>query len=273
METKYFGPEANGKICLYDGSTILIKDPESIAHVKNNPEKFRLKGRYDMETGDVSDQFEGKYRNFEIRTGGNKRGKGIFIGGSFHKWKNRTHNYDTFYWDDFLEVYDELLEAFQFRPELACICSVEAGLNIEFAKEWGYKAAQIPKSVVLLKNLPRSSGKKHERNKGYSLTNNKSEVTTKIYDKGKQFYLTYELLRIENKFEKSRSAKIRLFSELKDIEKHDYLAQHLLKTFETLILFQAEIFSNQNLSEEDHQFLLIHQNENEWLRLRPTLQR
>lgn len=268
MKKQLFWPEANRKICLYDGVTILITDPDSIAYIKDNPEKFQLKGRYDLETGDVSDQIEGKFRNFDIWTGGNKRGKGIFIGGSLHKWKNRTHNFDTFYWHQLVKVCDEISEAFQFKPELAFICSLEAGLNIEFAKEWTYKAAQIPKNVVLLKNQPRKINKEFQRNKGFLLQSTKSEVATKMYDKGKQFYLTYELLRIENKFQKSRSANIKLFSELTDIRKHDELAQKLLKTFETLILFQPEIFLNKSLLEEDRQFLSIHQNENEWLRLR-----
>src|SRR4051794_29819308 len=106
------------KLCLYDGATILIKDPLSINHIRNNPQRYGLKGTYDMSSGEELAQFEGKFRNFNIWTGGNRRGSGVFIGGSLHKWKNRTHNYDSFYWQEFVQVYNEVVNEFQFRPEL-----------------------------------------------------------------------------------------------------------------------------------------------------------
>ena len=256
------------KICIYCGITLLIRDPQSINHIISNPVKFKLKGMHDMVTGDDLGVFEGKYKNFRIRTGGNKRGVGVFIGGSLHKWKNATHNHDTFYWYELLKVLAEIANEFQFNPEEVDVCSVEGGLNILFGPTWKYKARQIPKNTILFKGEPKSSVRKKMPNGGYQLEMEKGECTDKMYDKGRHYKLSYEVLRYEKRFLKFRSSGIRLFSNLLDVNLHDALGRKLLETFETIIIFQPEILDNGNLFEQERQFLLEHQNEHSWLRLR-----
>src|SRR5688572_17067536 len=106
------------QVCLYDGTTIFVQDPRFIDHLLKNPGRYNLKGNFDLESHSKIAGFTGSFRNFRIHTAHNSRGPGIVLGGSLHKWKNRSHNYDVFYWHDFLKVYEEILTEFPFDPQL-----------------------------------------------------------------------------------------------------------------------------------------------------------
>src|SRR5690242_3290232 len=114
-----------GRVCIYDGITFFIKDQHCIDHILSNEKKYNLQFSY-LKYGDsLVSRFVGKYKNMSISS---IRG-GIRIGGSLHKWKNGNHNYDTFYWNEFLIVYQEIVDEFKFDPSQARILSLEGGLN------------------------------------------------------------------------------------------------------------------------------------------------
>jgi hypothetical protein len=257
------------KICLYDGFSLLIHDPSSIEYIRNNPKKFKLLGEYNMKDGQALGTFRGTFKKLKIRTGGTKRGVGIIIRGSFHVWKNGDHNYDVFYWSDLRQVLKEIAQEFQFNIEQVDVLSIEVGINLRFKAAWKYQSQQLVRNAVLFGGEPMLSTRKKMPNGGYFLEMVKSEISNKLYDKGRQHKLGNEVLRSEMRFLKNRTSNIRLFSELLDDGKHDALVSVLIKNFETLILIQPEILDKQ-LTIEERQFIIEHRHPDSWLNLRKS---
>jgi hypothetical protein len=258
------------KVCIYDGITLFILDPAFKEHLKNNSGRYRLIGSYDYETGTRLETFTGRFRNFDIYTAANSTGYGVVIGGSLHKWKNRTHNYDKFYWRDFIQVYKEILEEFKFNPEKTLIWVLEGGLNNTLLPHWNYKASNFPRNTILLKGEPKSSKTKKHTKGAASLHIEKGSCTNKLYDKGKQNNLDYELLRTECSCKRKSLIKIGInsFEDLLDDNKHHKLGKQLIKTFDTLLLSQPEILVHPDMTMEDKMFLLEYNNSLAWITLR-----
>ena len=255
-----------GKVCIYDGITFFIKDQGCIDHILSNEKKYNLQFSY-LKYGDsLVSRFVGKYKNMSISS---IRG-GIRIGGSLHKWKNENHNYDTFYWNEFLSVYQEIVEEFKFDPSQARISSLEGGLNNVLPEHFKFKAKDFPINTILLMGDPKISNRQKYSNDGYSLTISKGECKYKIYDKGSQFKLVHEIVRTECSCKKRPLFKhgLAAFEDLLDYSNHFSYAKFLLKAFNSLIIFQPDVLEGHNLPEQDRVFLSALNNSRHWIEIR-----
>jgi hypothetical protein len=264
-ETKY-----SDKVCIYDGITLFILDQALKEHLQCNSRKYKLIGNYDYDTGTRLETFTGRFRNFDIYTAANSTGYGVVLGGSLHKWKNKTHNFDTFLWQDFRQVYEEIVDEFRFDPSKTLIWVLEGGLNNTLLPQWTYKANDFPRNTIFLKGDPKSTKKKRHSKGGASLHIEKGSCTHKLYDKGRQNNLDFELLRTECSCKRKSLIKlgINTFENLLDYEKHVKLGKQLIRNFETLLLFQPEILQHIDISTEDKMFLLEYNNSAAWINLR-----
>jgi hypothetical protein len=260
------------KICIYDGITFFILDPAFRQHVLQNCARYNLQGNFDYESRQPTGSFRGKFRNFDIYTAGNSRGSGVVLGGSLHKWKNKSHNHDTFYWDDFIKVYNEILDEFDFKPELSDVWVLESGVNFHLPTNWPYKASALPNNTIFLKGEPKARLARRYPNNGYSLTIEKGGCKAKFYDKGSEFDLPYEVLRPECSCKRRTLQKLGLntFKDLLDEKIHLKLGKQLTKEYRTLLLFQPEILQNIALTSEDRMFLLEFNTSNAWINLKRT---
>jgi len=258
------------RVCTYDGITIFTQDEICIRHILENSERYKLKGSDDIATNQRLNKFSGKYKNFTISTVSNSKGNGVRLGGSLHKWKNKVHNYDTFKWGEFLLVYYEIVDEFKLNPAKTVIWSLESGLNNKLPTHLKYKARDIPEFTLLLNGNPKKSSRSKYARNGYGLENQKGECKQKLYDKGIQFAVGYEILRTECSCKRRPLAKHGLitFEDLADYDKHLRFGNYLIKVFETLLLFQPEILTNPSLPNIDRLFILEYNNPLSWKVLR-----
>lgn len=258
------------RVCTYDGITIFTQDEVCIRNILENSEKYKLQGSYDVATSQTLNKFSGKFKNFTISTVCNSKGYGVRFGGSLHKWKNQVHNYDTFKWSEFLKVYYEIIDEFKLDPAKTVIWSLESGLNNRLPNHLKYKARDIPEYTLLLNGNPKKSSRSKYAHDGYGLENQKGECKQKLYDKGIQFAVGYEILRTECSCKRRPLAKHGLitFEDLVNYSKHLSFGNYLIKVFKTLLLFQPEIFTNPSLPDTDRLFMLEYNNAISWNKLR-----
>ena len=117
----------------------------------------------------------------------------VRLQGSLHKYRNEgRHNYDDFTSLEVAKVVKELQERFEIDIYKTFLNNVEFGVNVV-----------LPFGVhVVLDNLISYKGKQFERfvDKGISYYQCKlSKFIIKIYDKGKQYNLSDNVLRFEIK--------------------------------------------------------------------------
>ncbi len=258
------------QICTYDGTSIFIRDPQIFDHVFDNTEKYNLQIITDTVSG--KEDFKGRFRNFTISSATTSRGPGVVIGGSLHKWKNKDHNHDVFFWEDFLIVYNEILSEFKFDPGQTDLWSLEGGLNNFPPNSFKSPIRDILENTLLLKGQSKKESRTRHVNKGYGLEVIKGECKHKFYDKGSQYKLEYKVLRTECSCKRRPLAKHGLitFEDLIDFEKHQSFGKHLLKAFETLVIFQPEVLHSPELLPSDREFLLQHNNSNAWTALQKS---
>ncbi len=257
-------------ICIYDGISIFIQQQEFINHILSHKEKYNLILSNEKHGEIEVLKFWGKYKNISISYITTSKGKGIKLGGSLHKWKRGTHNHDTFYWGEFLEVYQEIIDEFKFDPSQARILSLEGGLNNPLPDHFKFKAKDYPINTILLMGDPKVSNRQKFTNNGYALTISKGECRYKIYDKSSQFELENEIVRTECACKKRPLFKHGLvsFEDLLDYSKHLSYAEFLLKAFDSLILFQSDVLEGYNISEPDRLFLSALNSSRHWIELR-----
>lgn len=257
-------------VCIYDGTSIFVRDPKIFDQVFDNTEKYNVQIITDTVSG--KEDFKGRFRNLTINSATNSRGPGVVIGGSLHKWKNKDHNHDVFFWEDFLTVYNEILSEFKFDPSKTDLWSLEGGLNNLLPSNFKSPIRDILENTLLLKGESKKESRTKHANKGYGLEVIKGECKHKFYDKGSQYRLEYKVLRTECSCKRRPLAKHGLitFEDLIDFEKHQSFGKHLLKAFETLLIFQPEVLHAPDLLSQDRDFLLQHNNTNAWTALQKS---
>ncbi len=258
------------RVCSYDGITLYTQTEACIEHTLGSSKKYNLEGSYDISTDERYWKFSGKYKNFNISSVINPKGRGIRLGGSLHKLKNGDHNYDSFKWGEFLKVCYEIINEFKLDSKKTFIWSLESGLNNPLASHLKYKARDIPEHTVFLRGKPKKSSQTEYKRKGFGLTVEKGYCKHKLYDKGIQFKVGYEILRTECSCKKDHLEKYGLITldDLLDYNKHLLFGEYLLAVFNTLLIFQPEILTNPSLPDKDRLFLLEYSNNLSWFRLR-----
>lgn len=259
------------RIAIYDGISVFVRGEEIVRQILASPERYNIQVKTDSVSGNQIG-FDGRFKNFTIKSAANKRGSGVVLGGSLHKWKNKTHNHDIFLWDDFLSVYAEFLSEFQFDPYKTDIWKLEGGLNNLLGEQFKLSIKELAENILLLKDDGKNISRRKFSKDGYSFEVSRGECTYKFYDKSAQFSLQKKLLRTECscKTRKLKKHGITTFADLVNYENHSSYSKFLLSAFESLLIFQPEILQGGTLSEPERDFILLHNNQNHWIRLKKT---
>ncbi len=162
-----------------------------------------------------------------------------YIENSVHQYHNyltegKGHNYNDFSYCDLMQTLDELRNEFpDYDFSDTKITNLEFGFNL-----------RLDRNVkdIIEKNILMYKFKTHyvfEDKKGFVLKKFKSgNYTFKIYDKGRQNKLDYELLRIELKYSSKELEKFGIlnFCDLYDPHKNIALFNDFIKKFDYLVI-------------------------------------
>ena len=204
----------------------------------------------DPETGElIKEAFI--YENFYIRPTKN----GLLIRGSLHKYRSRIKgiatrkqieqyqgfNGDLFTLSDINETLQTLCEVIGFAPSLAVLQNIEIGVNCEVSFD--------PKEFLKGMLFHRSNFDYKTDHEGNYIQFNYQTYFLKIYNKGKQYDLPRNVLRVEIKVMKMTKLK-ELGVELETL--NDIRAVTLLQAFEVLYNeFEAVTYYDHTLRLED----------------------
>ena len=225
----------------------------------------------DPETGElIKEAFI--YENFYIRPTKN----GLLIRGSLHKYRSRIKgiatrkqieqyqgfNGDLFTLSDINETLQTLCEVIGFAPSLAVLQNIEIGVNCEVSFD--------PKEFLKGMLFHRSNFDYKTDHEGNYIQFNYQTYFLKIYNKGKQYDLPRNVLRVE--------IKVMAMKKLKDVgveleTLNDIRAVTLLQAFEVLYNeFEAVTYYDHTLRLEDltskqQGKAIEYQNKNYWQEL------
>ena len=204
----------------------------------------------DPETGElIKEAFI--YENFYIRN----TNKGLLIRGSLHKYRSRIKgiatrkqieqyqgfNGDLFTLSDINETLQTLCEVIGFAPSLAVLQNIEIGVNCEVS----FDPKEFLKGIL----FHRSNFDYKTDHEGNYIQFNYQTYFLKIYNKGKQYDLPRNVLRVEIKVMKMTKLK-ELGVELETL--NDIRAVTLLQAFEVLYNeFEAVTYYDHTLRLED----------------------
>jgi len=172
------------------------------------------------------------------------------IAGSLHMYYNNGHNHDDFTLGKLRWVIKDLKTKFGIKPEMVILNNVEIGLNLEVP----FDPDDFIKSLVTYKN--KSFNIHKEKNMTFSEVE-QSQYILKIYNKGLQYGLNKNILRIEVKI--TRMAKLNKFgikslSDLIDPIKLQSLKSVLLDVFSD-ITFWDNTIDKKSLNPSDKELL------------------
>jgi len=173
----------------------------------------------------------------------------IKLKGSLHKYYNKGSNINDFNIYSIRESISKLTEKLKINPINCIIHQIEFGVNCKF---------QFP-SLKIISNLLSHKGKTFElkefNNRGYLKKFIHSHYDIKIYDKGLQYKITDNIIRIEIKVKKmqflySKKIHIKNINSLKTKEILESLSKILNSTAQEIIFTNDELlnyeFSNEH---------------------------
>ncbi len=179
----------------------------------------------------------------------------LYLQGSFHKYFNGgTHNYNDFTISNFADVLINFSTYFQVNPYKTDLHNLEFGANIILP----FSCEKFLNTIVSYKNL--LFDRKTFGGEGYLIKYKLQQYELKIYDKGKQFGLGDNILRVEIKvtrmeYLKSRSINISNYADLLDPVNIHKLSQLLIDTFNQLLIYDDSI--NCSKLQENEKMVLI----------------
>ena len=269
-------------LCPFDGFKLRIYSTSYIDYMLCNAGKYNLVGLKplyaeddtDYPTGKYSDKvFDpilGKYKGFSIKIGTTCKGRAVEIQGSFHKFFYKGENYQPFYWEDFIEVYKQLIQMFALDPKDVNVVNLEVGVNVYTLPQWLATAKDIC-SIILYFNPPSKRSArdvKEYKGFGFSWCAMHEQFWLKIYDKlpilGEK---TRDIIRLEKKHKKRGPLKKLGVTNLESLLDQAVLVKlnkNLIKTLGKLIIYQGELDDCESLPEEVKTFLLHYRKAEAW---------
>lgn len=235
------------KLCTYDGIKLRIYGKEYINLLLSDEmkKKFRFKSQCDENQGYVI-SYLGEFRNFSIKIHYASEASVVDISGSIHKWFNEgKHNYNQFYYLDFLIAMKEVIEVFALDAAEVGVVNLEVGVNCILPPCIPLSVKEVIKHIISIVSQGRTIKKMEEKNRESVLVH-KGERYYKTYDKGLQNNRADEsIIRMEVGWFTSRQLKkdagIFSLNDLFSIETMDKLNAVLVKSFSALHTFQPEL--------------------------------
>lgn len=168
--------------------------------VFNNPSRYNLTQQYHLANDSLSQHYIGYYDKMTIEINPHH----IVIRGSLHKFYNSSfneedQNFSDFTYTQLVAAIDRLSQRLKFDPTDAIIENLEFGVNIELdtnVKDF------LNKNLLMMKGREASNIEEHGKY-GQLRRFTFSQYDLKVYDKGSQYKLDKNVLRLEVKTKKS----------------------------------------------------------------------
>ncbi len=179
--------------------------------------------------------------NVKVRKYQSKRKSKVTMTGSIHKFY-LDNNYQDFSFSNLVDVIYQLTQITQIPPKEFTVHQIEFGLNI---------MSEIPSSLIL-ENIISHNGLEYElktfNRTGYLKRFERSHFDIKIYDKGRQYHLSQDIIRFELKAKKmqylhKKDISIQTFVDLMNRAVYNDLGWLLIKAFNELIFTDDRIVS------------------------------
>ncbi|WP_026629504.1 tyrosine-type recombinase/integrase [Dyadobacter alkalitolerans] len=227
--------------------------------------KLPFEGRYSQETGEDT---TGKaaiahHKGFTFSAYTAKGSTNLLLAGSIHKFFNDgKHNYNNFSVKDLLVTLTDFWSILDVAPQSVSLHNLEFGVNIV-----------LPFDVnILLTSLLTYKGIPFERpiENRYYYQCQTAEFIIKIYDKGRQYSLPQNLVRVEIKvvkmrFLQTKGINIKNTADLLCTENYPKLGS-LLVEYVSEILFRNRLLETESFGPKDRELVLNGNNKEYWLR-------
>ena len=190
----------------------------------------------------------------------------VYIKGSLHKYHNNgLHNYNDFTLSDLQNVVKDLETRFGLLPENVALENVEFGVNIELP----FNPNRVLTNLIMHKSEPFN---RFQTGKGIEC--NHSQYFIKIYDKGAQYGLKKNLLRLEIKafkmaYFQENGLHISKLSDLLIRENLLSLGEILKRTINEILFTDIKVQNNEGLTDKERLIIANGSNANYWHSLKP----
>ncbi len=179
----------------------------------------------------------------------------LFLKGSLHKYfNNGLHNYNDFHLSDLVNVVSEIGEAFTVDPAKILLENVEVGVNVRLP----FPVERVLSSLVLHKGEPffRFSNV----GDGAGVECKHAQFYIKVYDKGAQYNVGDNLLRVEIKVVKmayfqSQNIEIKTLSDLTHPNTLRAMGEALNSTIQEILFTDPSLLSLDSLPEKERLIL------------------
>jgi len=229
----------------------------------NNPERYNLKQQVNLATGEMRNLYLGDYDRMRIEI----NPVSIIVRGSLHKYynysfHNEEQNHSDFTLNQLTAAIKRLSERLKFEPEDAIIQNIEFAVNIELS----CNVRSFLHNNLLMMNGDEVSQIKDYGDLGLLKRFEYANYEIKVYDKGSQYQLNKNLLRLEIKTRRSTFVTGKNKWSLNDLVRPEILnglREKLIKQVNKLWIFDD--MSNVSYeNEKDEKALLEFTNPNYW---------
>lgn len=215
------------------------------------------------ETGEIHFPKYGVYRALRFKIRESNR---VEINGSLHKyWKGENHSNFTF--GELCECISDLCGKFDINPLEARLHNLEFGVNVSPP----FNPYEFCGNVIAFRGESFSKFRTNGKDKiqiGFEAT--KNQYSVKVYDKGKQYRKSENILRYEirvNKMERIKYTGIYFLSDLTDRNKLEALGLILNEVFDELII--CDKVNPSDLSKNEFRIYTEGKNPKEWEQYTP----
>jgi hypothetical protein len=183
------------------------------------------------------------------------------MSGSLHKFARNGKNHTDFSYAEVVAAIREL-EGLGINPEEAKLQNLEFGVNL---RDLPVSPATFVRSTLTHRGQPFSQMKgTHRRPVGVDCSHQR--YTLKVYDKGKQYNLPTQVLRLEAKHTKMHDlneAGIHTLADLTNPDVWPFLCTNLAARLDELLLIEPEL-RQQNLKPSERRKLADYENPKYW---------
>jgi len=227
-----------------------------------NPEILEWEFTTNQTTGEIRPVEVAEYNGLKFKR---KSGK-IFLSGSLHRYFNEgQHNYNDFHYNDLKNVLNDIKTRFKLNLDTTEIENVEVGINLVIP----YSPDKVINSLVLHRGQPFC---KFPKGRGVECSH--AQYYIKVYDKGLQFKLSENVLRLEIKvikmqFLQSQNIPLRTLNDLLNTDILQGLGELLTRTIEEIIWTDSKLLNSKKVPDKYRLLLANGSNPLYWINLKP----
>lgn len=262
------------------GGTNIMIDYIHLEIIKTAPEimtantLLTFSSMVNIDTGEIIQQRHGylnqmaMFRNLKIEISTNLKTNysTINLTGSIHKFAQDNTNHQDFNFVNITDTINELCNTLHLNPINCILHHLEFGLNINPL----HNTSDVLNSIILCKGIDYE--KKEFKNTGYLKSFEFSQYKIKIYDKGKQYDLTNNLLRFEVKvcrmqYLQLRGIKRTTLDDLMNVTYYTKLLKVIISNIDNILFYDYRIEQMKITNQIDLLALIKGSNPRYWIKL------